>query len=137
MCACGGVFTCTHALASHTRAHEELKELPSRRCRALGVGIRRLITRNAFLETHAQKRVFRTIRDFSKIALKNAPSTSKSDQERILQLQAEGKVLGKGLVHGNNDCCTDSLMQHLARRKHIAPHLAENEDTIGMLSSSC
>jgi hypothetical protein len=63
---------------------------------------------------------------FCRIALSNLPTTAKSDASRRLELSAHGKAIGKGLVHGNNECCADSLLQILSSRRIVPERLLRN-----------
>ena len=60
-----------------------------------------------------------TIQDFSRISLQNVDVQTKSDFERRQELEQEGKYIGIGLVHGNNECCADSLLQLLAKNGYV------------------
>ena len=51
---------------------------------------------------------------FFRLVMNNADIASTIDEDRRPQLQAVGKTVGKGLVHGHNECCADSILQLLA-----------------------
>ena len=66
------------------------------------------------------------IQDFARISLQNVDAVGKSDALRKAELQQQGKHLGVGLVHGNNECCADSLLQLLARQAFVGSHFAND-----------
>ena len=51
---------------------------------------------------------------FCKIVLQNSDLPRKSDSMRRAELKTEGKIIGRGDVHGNNECCADAVLQALA-----------------------
>ena len=58
--------------------------------------------------------VKRCMQDFARITLQNQTVAGKSDAERRSELEESGIRIGVGLVHNNNECCSDSLLQLLA-----------------------
>jgi hypothetical protein len=61
-----------------------------------------------------------TLHRFCRLVLANAPHYHKSDQARQDELRlTQNKVTGVGKVHGQNDCCADSLLQLLAAHGHV------------------
>ena len=54
----------------------------------------------------------RYVQRFFRICLENEPAALKSDSQRTKELKdMHGRVFGRGLMHGRNDCCIDSLLQ--------------------------
>ena len=74
----------------------------------------------------SQEVALQTIQEFSRISLQNVDVEAMSDDERKAELEAAGKYLGIGLVHGNNECCSDSLLQLLARCDLVSSHLTND-----------
>ena len=63
---------------------------------------------------------------FCRISLANVSVPEKSDAAREAELQAAGKVIGDGELHGENDCCADSLLQLLAAHRFVPTALLGN-----------
>ena len=66
----------------------------------------------------------------------NVPVPEKSDAAREGELRAAGKVIGDGELHGENDCCADSLLQLLAAHGFVPAALLGNAGK-GMRKSLC
>ena len=58
--------------------------------------------------------------------LQNVDLQHKSDSVRRQELEGLGKRVGRGLVHGQNDCCSDSLLQLLAHYGYVLGDLKAN-----------
>ena len=65
------------------------------------------------------------VQRFSRVLLDNVNVTTKTDAVRRRELELTGKQLGFGLVHGNNECCADSLLQLLVVHQYV-PQYASN-----------
>ena len=61
-----------------------------------------------------------TIQDFARISVQNVNVVAKSDDARRTELTQGGKYIGVGIVHGHNECCSDSLLQLLARHDLVS-----------------
>ena len=72
----------------------------------------------------AQRAALSSIQDFARISLQNVNVVGKSDAVRRAELQQGGKRIGTGMVHGNNECCADSLLQLLALHKYANASLS-------------
>ena len=68
------------------------------------------------------------IQDFSRISLQNVDIVAKTDAVRRREVEAEGKHIGVGLVHGNNECCADSLLQLLSHNGFASSLFMQNSD---------
>ena len=60
---------------------------------------------------------------FFQIIMNNADLASTTDDVRRSQLQAAGKPVGRGLVHGQNECCADSILQLMAHHALVPTNL--------------
>ena len=63
------------------------------------------------------------VQKFRRLVLQNSDAPMKTDQLRRQELTARGKKIGQGLVHGNNECCADSLLQLMAGYKFVPPEI--------------
>ena len=68
-------------------------------------------------DRHSESVALECVQDFARISLQSVEVRCKIDAQRKRELEARGKILGVGLVHGNNECCADSMLQLLARQK--------------------
>ena len=60
---------------------------------------------------------------FFQLIMNNADLANTSDEIRRSQLQAAGKPVGRGLVHGHNECCADSILQLMAHHALVPTNL--------------
>ena len=67
---------------------------------------------------------------------KDVPLTT--DSARRDQLLTQGKRIGVGLVHGNNDCCADSLLQCLAFQGLVQKKLCDKStEAVQLRKKAC
>ena len=69
-------------------------------------------------------RIAAALRRFVRLVLQNneAAVVWRSDAEATRSLrQEQGLYKGYGLIHGNNECCADSLLQHLRAQEFLLP----------------
>ena len=66
------------------------------------------------------------VQRFARLVMQNVHIEGKSDAVRRAELEGEGRIIGHGFVHANNECCADSLLQLLALRGYVVPQLATN-----------
>jgi hypothetical protein len=59
------------------------------------------------------------VQQFSRISLQNVDIVAKTDFVRRREIESEGKRIGTGLVHGNNECFADSFLQLLAYNDYV------------------
>ena len=64
------------------------------------------------------------VQRFGRLVLQNVDLDVKSDEARRRELTSAGKRMGRGLVHGENDCCADSLLQLLAYHGYVNAELS-------------
>ena len=66
--------------------------------------------------------VLNTLRRVVRLAVSNADVPFVTDASRIVELQRTlGLTVGRGLMHGNNDCCADSLLLLLVFHGSLLP----------------
>ena len=66
------------------------------------------------------------VQRFSRLVLQNSDVPGRSDRLRKSELVEQGKIIGVGLVHGNNECCADSLLQGMARQGFVPVEVGGN-----------
>ena len=97
----------------------------------------RAVLENCYDDKDAEEVALTCIQDFGRISLQNVNIQTKSDAARKAELESQGKRIGLGLVHGNNECCADSLLQLLSSISMASPHLAYDIDARKLACSSC
>ena len=61
-----------------------------------------------------------TMQNFAHQSLENVDVVARSDEERRQELLRDGKVLGVGMPHGNNDSCADSILLLLSYQGFVS-----------------
>ena len=69
-----------------------------------------------------------TLSDLVRLVKQNAKPEDKKDDKRREEVEELGKRIGKGYVHGSNECLADSLLQLLAHNGFVNPQLKEDTE---------
>jgi hypothetical protein len=83
----------------------------------------RAMLQNSADDRYSESVALERVQDVARISLQNVEVRCKSDAERRRELEAQGKIVELGLVHNNNECCADSLLQLLAQSSFVSAHL--------------